>query len=238
MSFVETILQINPLILIASISLILSLLINIVYKLTTNQELMKKLKDEIKIHQEEMKKHRADPKKMAETQKKAMEKNMVYMKHSFKPTLYTFIPLILIFSWFNAHIAYMPLQPNETFQVKAYSAYEVNLTSVPALEIIGKEKFNGGTVFNLRGGEGSYTLWYDVAGEKQSNDILITTKQAYDKPLVSFKNSKITSVEVSNPKMKPFGDFSFLGWHPGWVGTYIIFSLLFSTLTRKFMKIY
>lgn len=238
MSFIETILQLNPLLLIASISLLLSLLINIVYKFTTNQELMKKLKDELKFHQEEMKKHRADPKKMAEVQKKAMEKNMIYMRHSFKPTLYTFIPLILIFSWFNAHIAYLPLQPNETFQVKVYSNYDVNLTSIPQLDIISKDKFDKGTVFSLKGGGGSYTLWYDVGGEKQSNDILITTKQAYERPLVSFKNSKITSVEVSNPKMMPFGDFSFLGWHPGWVGTYIIFSLVFSTFLRKIMKIY
>jgi uncharacterized membrane protein (DUF106 family) len=238
MSLVETILQINPLILIALISLILSLLINVVYKLTTNQELMKKLKDELKIHQDDMKKHRSDPKKMAEAQKKAMEKNMIYMKHSFKPTLYTFIPLILIFSWFNAHLAYLPLQPNETFQVKAYSDYEINLTSVPQLELVGNEKFDKGTIFSLRGDEGSYTLWYDTGGEKRSNDILITTKQAYEKTLVKFKDSKLTSVQVLNKDMKPFGDFSFFGWHPGWIGTYIIFSLIFSMVTRKLMKIY
>ena len=46
-----------------------------------------------------MKLHKESPQKVMELQKQAMEKNLVLMKHSMKPTLYTFIPLIIIFGW-------------------------------------------------------------------------------------------------------------------------------------------
>jgi uncharacterized membrane protein (DUF106 family) len=36
----------------------------------------------------------------------------------------------------------------------------------------------------------------------------------------------------------PLGAFSLLGWHPGWLGTYIILSLIISLLLRKVMKVY
>ena len=36
---------------------------------------------------------------MMELNKITMEKNMKYMMHSFKPTLYTLIPILIIFGW-------------------------------------------------------------------------------------------------------------------------------------------
>jgi uncharacterized membrane protein (DUF106 family) len=81
------------------ISLLLTLLINIMYKLFTDQELMKSLKKELKDIQKEMKTLKDNPEKFMAAQKKAMEKNLTYMKHSMRPTLITFVPLILIFGW-------------------------------------------------------------------------------------------------------------------------------------------
>ena len=84
------------------ISLILTLMINIFYKFFTDQELMKSLKAELKELQKEMKTLKEDPEKFMKVQKKAMEKNLTYMKHSMKPTLITFLPLILIFGWLKS----------------------------------------------------------------------------------------------------------------------------------------
>tara|TARA_Y100000310_G_C20702941_1_gene831754 strand:+ start:4748 stop:5215 length:468 start_codon:yes stop_codon:yes gene_type:complete len=81
------------------ISILLTLLTTIFYKLFTDQEMMKSLKAELKHLQKEMKTLKDDPDKFMKVQKKAMEKNLTYMKHSMKPTLFTFIPLILIFGW-------------------------------------------------------------------------------------------------------------------------------------------
>jgi len=87
------------------ISLLLTLMINIFYKLFTDQELMKNLKKELKDLQKEMKTLKDNPDKFMKKQKEAMSKNLEYMKHSMKPTLITFVPLILIFGWLRERFA-------------------------------------------------------------------------------------------------------------------------------------
>ncbi|MBL7147402.1 MAG: DUF106 domain-containing protein [Nanoarchaeota archaeon] len=89
----------NPKLALILISFLLTLLITLVYKFTTNQKMMKETKEELKEMQKEMRGLKDDPKKMMEKQKKLMEKNMKMMMHSFKPMLFTFIPIIIMFSW-------------------------------------------------------------------------------------------------------------------------------------------
>lgn len=89
----------NPLIALIIISFILTLLITIAYKYLTDQEVMKSLKLEIKEFQKQIKESKNDTAKMMELNKRSMEKNMQYMMKSFKPTLITLIPIIIIFNW-------------------------------------------------------------------------------------------------------------------------------------------
>jgi len=91
--------NINPLFGMVFISLILTLLVTLIYKYTTNQKAMKELKDELKSLQGKMKEHKEDNSKMMEIQKEAMEKNIKYMKHTFVPMILTFLPIIIIFGW-------------------------------------------------------------------------------------------------------------------------------------------
>ena len=87
------------------ISLLLTIFINIFYKLFTDQEVMKELKSELKSLQKEMKTLKDNPERFLKVQKEAMAKNLIYMKHSMKPTLITFIPLIIIFGWLRSTFA-------------------------------------------------------------------------------------------------------------------------------------
>jgi uncharacterized membrane protein (DUF106 family) len=89
-----------------AISFILTLLITLAHKFLTNQHLVKSLKEEVKNFQKEMKNHKENPEKLTEINQKAMAKNLELMKHSMRPTLYTFIPIILIFSWMRE--TYLP----------------------------------------------------------------------------------------------------------------------------------
>ena len=91
--------EISPIFGLIFISFILTLLITLVYKYLTDQELMKTLKDDVKFLQKKMKEFKDNPKKVMEIQKEAMEKNTKYMMQSLKPTLITLIPLIFIFGW-------------------------------------------------------------------------------------------------------------------------------------------
>jgi len=84
------------------ISFLLTIVITIAYKYLTDQELMKSLKAELKELQGQMKEFKHDTAKVMQLQKVSMEKNMKYMMHSFKPTLFTFVPLIIVFGWLRS----------------------------------------------------------------------------------------------------------------------------------------
>lgn len=85
------------------VSLILTVIITLAYKYLTDQKKMKELKDEMKDMQKQMKEMKDKPDKVMSMQKEAMKKNMEYMKHSMKPTLFTFLPIIIIFGWLRKY---------------------------------------------------------------------------------------------------------------------------------------
>lgn len=85
------------------VSLILTGIITLAYKYLTNQTKMRELKEEMKNMQKSMKEMKDKPDKMMAMQKETMKKNMEYMKHSMKPTLFTFLPIIIIFGWLRGY---------------------------------------------------------------------------------------------------------------------------------------
>ncbi len=230
-------LSISPLLSIIIISLFISLIITLVYKLVTDQKKMKEFKDEIKVYQDRIKQHKDDQKKMMEIQKKAMEKNMQYMKHSLKPTLFTMLPIILIFGWLNANMGYYPLAPDQEFSVviEAEDVEGISLTSVPELDYISKPLIEGGVSWTLKGTKGEYLLEFEKEGQIYQKNILITDERRYEQPIEKVSNSFLNRIEILN---EPVIYLKLGTWKIGWFGTYIIFSLLFSTLLRKLLKVY
>lgn len=83
------------------ISFILTLITNLAVKILSDQNAMKSLKEESAQFKEQMKTHKNDPQKLMEIQKKSMENALKYMQHSFKPMIFTLIPLLLIFNWLS-----------------------------------------------------------------------------------------------------------------------------------------
>ncbi len=92
---------VHPAVAVALIAFILTVLTTLAYKLLTNQEKMKTMKEEQKMLQAEIKEQmkQKNHEKMMELQKLAMEKNLAYMKHSMWPMLITLVPLLIIFGW-------------------------------------------------------------------------------------------------------------------------------------------
>jgi uncharacterized membrane protein (DUF106 family) len=234
-------LDLPALVSIIVISFVISLIINLVYKFVTDQKKMKGFKDEIKSYQEKIKKSKSDPKKMMEIQKKAMEKNMQYMKHSLKPTLFTMLPILFIFGWLNANMVYDPLTPGEAFDVKVIlenSYSNITLTSTPELEYVSQPRLSDdGKIVNwtLRGKEGDYLLEFEQDGRIYQKAIIITEGRRYSQPVEKIGDSFISKIEINN---QPKVYLNMGSWKIGWFGTYIIFSLIFSTLLRKLLKIY
>ncbi|HLC72060.1 MAG TPA: EMC3/TMCO1 family protein [Candidatus Nanoarchaeia archaeon] len=91
---------------LVSISLVLAFLTSMAQKYLTNQQEMKSLKDAQNKFREEMKQHRSDPAKFAEIQKQSMEKSLQYMRHSFKPLIFTMLPVIAMFGWLK--VTFLP----------------------------------------------------------------------------------------------------------------------------------
>jgi uncharacterized membrane protein (DUF106 family) len=84
---------------IIAISILVTLIMTLITKKVTNQNRMKELKAIQKACQIKLKDSKGDLKKQGEIQKEMMNCSMELMKHSFKPMLFTFIPLILLIWW-------------------------------------------------------------------------------------------------------------------------------------------
>ncbi|MEJ2267589.1 MAG: EMC3/TMCO1 family protein [Nanoarchaeota archaeon] len=81
--------------------LVISFLTTIVQKYATDQKALKELRKEQKILQEEMKKYKEHPEKMAELSKKQFEFIPKTFKLTSRAIMFTGIPFILFFRWFN-----------------------------------------------------------------------------------------------------------------------------------------
>lgn len=224
------------------ISLVISIIIIVVTKLTTDQALMKRLKDEIKVCQKQIKELKNEPAKAMEVQKKAMELNMRYMKFSLKPTLITFIPIILIFGWMSSTFAYDNINPQQEFSITAFfqknTSGEAKLIVIEGVEIIGdaaRKIENDKATWTLKGDEGEHILEIEYNREKQQKNVLITDSSKYIEPIKKIKNSAVKSIQID---YKPKKILNLFGWKLGWLGTYIIFSIIFTMALRKIMKVY
>jgi len=244
-------LKLPPLLSILIISTSISVFITLIYKFTTNQELMKSLREKLKEHQKEIKEHRNNPQKAMETQKKAMQLNMEYMKHSFKSTLFTIIPIIIIFGWLNTHMAYYPLYPDIEFTTSAIFksgvSGTVSLSAPNQLTLISdykQEIENKIATWTLKGSEGEYIIDYmyqytdsndNTYNRTFSKEIIITNERIYKPVEKRINDNKLQMIKVNNEKIIYLNLF---GWKLGWLGTYIIFSIIISTLLRKALKIH
>jgi uncharacterized membrane protein (DUF106 family) len=237
----DPLLVLDPLYAILVMAFTITFLITVAYKFLTDQEEMKRLKDKMQSYQEKMKEaQQEDPDEALDIQKEAMSVNMEYMKHSLKPTLFTFIPIIIIFGWMSAHLNYHPIAPGEQFNVTAEMVDglqgSVFLEATPALAIDDPSKLASRSVtWNLRAEDpGSYTLQFQYGNKTFTKDVLVSDTQ-YLTPSESYEEP-FKEVRVGMDEVEPL-PFSIFGWNPGWLATYIIFSIIFSMGLRKLLRV-
>jgi uncharacterized membrane protein (DUF106 family) len=239
-------LRLPPFFAILVISVFITILVTVVYKYTTNQREMKQIKGDLKKYQKEMRETK-DTKKLMSIQKKALDLNMTYMKSSFKSTLYTFIPIIIIFAWLNMHIAFAPITPNTEFTITAQfgdgAKGTISMESTPELTILNgatQEIVDGKAIWKLKGDAGEYQTKFKYNEEEPyTHSVLITTENSYDVPEKLVKDSKLKSIINGNKPVHPFGEtFNLFGWYPGWLATYIVLSIALSALFRKLLDVY
>jgi len=84
------------------ISFIMTLIVTLIYKYATDQELMKSSKKEIKEIQKKVREFKHDPQKAMAHNKELMQKQLEMFKQSFKPMLITMLPVLLLFTWLRS----------------------------------------------------------------------------------------------------------------------------------------
>lgn len=227
------------------LSLVISFIIILAYKYFSNQSEMKRLKEEQKEYQKKFKELKDKPEEMIKLQKEAMGKNFEYMKHSFKPTLITMLPILLIFGWMTAHLSFEPIYPGETYSVTAFFKEEIageakiivdNETQLFSPEV---QKADKSITWNMKSSEGERFFTVKLGEQEQTKKVLISKQLDTEPAMNLYDHSDITQIKINYNKLRPLGPtFSLFGWQPGWLGLYIIFSLLFSLLLRKVFNIY
>ena len=101
----QALIQTYPHLSIIVLSLIVSFFITLANYFILDQDKMRASKERQKVLQAEMKKHKDNPQKMMELQKELFSHTGEMMKHSFKPMLITFLPIIIFFGYLRGWYA-------------------------------------------------------------------------------------------------------------------------------------
>lgn len=248
---------------IAVVSLIITLIITLIYKYVTDQNLMKDLKVKQKDFQKKIKEaSKEDPKEAMKIQKEAMTVNMEYMKHSFKPMIFTFIPIIIIFGWLSTNFAYLPIEPGQEFKTtvmfNSNAEGNVSLAVPERLELLADAEQaieDRKATWALKGPAGEYILFYEYNSEKYSKNVIIS-ENGKSVPSIKRKHGlfdyiysssdgflkssdSASQIITEHKKIRPL-EFTGIPWVKGWgwLGAYILFSIVFSIVIRKVLKVH
>ncbi len=100
------------------VSLLTAFLMLWIYKLTSNQEGIRRAKNAIKAHLLELRLFKDDMRVSFRSQKKILRANLRYVGLNGKPLLVMIVPLILILAQLNLRFGYSPLRPGDPAVVK------------------------------------------------------------------------------------------------------------------------
>jgi uncharacterized membrane protein (DUF106 family) len=259
-AFLIWLLTLPPVVVILLVSVLISALTVVVYKYTTNQSRLKSIQEEQKALRDEMKKSQNNPDKLMKLQKRAMELSMEIMPESMKSNIFTFLPVILIFGWLSANMSYLPITPNSTFTTtvnfEKLVPERITLKTTEGLELITaatQDSVGMSVSWQLKGIEGTHNLTYYYGKENYTLKVLVTPERKYLTPTLGKQRklffigpvvgegipdwSNLKSISIDLKKIRPFGTLPLLGGLD-WFWTYLIFSLIFTSVMRKYLKVF
>lgn len=236
----------SPLLVIILVSLVMSLLVTLIYKFFTNQPEMKRLKEQQKEHQKRMKELRSNPEEAMKLQKEMMKPTMEMFRHSMKAMFVSTILAVLFLPWMYGHLAYDPIKPGETYSVTASFTKGVTgdaeLIPDKGTELLSEAKqpiTDREVTWRLKSAAaGEHALTVKTGETEQVKSVLVSTELDSGKPVELYKKSDIEKITINYQKFTPLGEVSVLGWQPGWLGIYIITSIIFSLGLRKLLKVH
>ncbi len=251
MSIVDPILNwilvFNPFIAILIISIFLGVITTLVYKYASNQKKIKELKDKTKKLQKKIKKiSKTEPEKVMEINAQMMKLNGPLMKETMKPTLWTIIPSLLILTWMASNLAFASISPGQSFTITAEFndgvTGEIIVDSVPeGLEFLSgntKEIVDNKAIWELKSEqENTYSLLFKFRELEVNKELIVSNSWEYSTPEEIVNQEGIKKITINNEKTKPFKGIPIIG-NLNWLWSYIILTMVFTTVLRKLLKVY
>ena len=245
---------------LCAISLFTAIIALPIFKYTSNQEEIKRVKARIMGHILELRLFKDDIRIILSAQKNILKFNMVYLRYTLKPLMFMMIPMVVIIIHTAVRYEYRPLHPGESAIVKV-KLHNPNELSIKDREIVltVSEGLNIETP-PLRIDEGAETCWR-IRAEREGifklglqarnmdvgKSVLVSGKvtRLSSKTLKSgIVNSFFYPGEPSLPEgtalesvlvIYPHAKINFFGWNIHWLILFFIFTLGFGfILIRPF----
>jgi len=221
------------------ISFVVVLITTIIYKFTTDQAMMKSLREDIKKLQVNLKKNMSNQNKAMVLQKEMMDKNMKMISHSFKATFITMIPILILFGWLNANLAYMPIQEDVQFAITVnFDDYIGNAEIVVPKGITliddATKEIKSSVDWRLSGKLGEYLIEWKVGDKTYSKNVIIANNQKYAEKTEIINDGIVKSIDINYKKQI----INIFGLKLSWLWTYILCSVAFSMILKGLLKVY
>ena len=241
------------------IGLAVTLMSSLVTRTFVDRDKMKKLREEMKQHQEKIKEatKSKDTKSMQKHQEGFMKLTMEQMSYSFKPMLITLIPILLIFGWIRTSYGDIGSVHNVTLELPLLIAMSKDIY------ISNNGSFNpqdnkviwdlgtipAGSKGNVRLRLQNYSTSEDVSGGiiakytlKNGTYAQVDENSNNVNPILIFNKSIQRDKNIYNLDVNYWNSASdhvvvLLGYKFGWLGWYIISAMIISMILNKLLKI-
>ena len=251
----------NPWVGMVIVSFLTGLLMLVIFRYTSNQAGIKKVKNKIKAHLLELRLYKDSLGLSMKAQGNILLANLKYITHSFKPLLVMIVPVILILIQMNFWFGYESLKPGEQTLLKikleeGYNPLQTDLALEPAPEIVIETpplRIEEYSEINWRISSqksGIHHVDVVVAGRKISKTIATDTKPLsklspikhrkkfvdelfYPVEAPIAKDFPVKSIEVLYPAKR----LNFLGFDIHWLIAYFALSIIFGFAFKGIFKV-
>ncbi|MEK7217003.1 MAG: hypothetical protein AAB289_15560 [Chloroflexota bacterium] len=111
--------RVEPVYGLALVSVLTGVLLVLVFRFTSNQKEIKRVKDRIKAHLLEVRLFQDQFGVVLKAHLHLLQCTLSYMKHSLKPLAVMLLPMVLLLAQLEMHLGRVPPRPNDTFLLVA-----------------------------------------------------------------------------------------------------------------------
>ncbi len=243
---------------LCAISLLTAIIALPIFKHTSNQEGIKRVKARIMGHILELRLFKDDIRIILSAQKDILKFNIIYLRYTLRPLMFMMIPMVVIIIHTAVRYEYRPLHPGEVAIVKAklhnsnelsIKDREIVLTASEGLSIETPPlRIDGGkeTYWRIKAErEGTFRLGFKALGMEVEKRVLVSgkvTRLSSETLKSGIVNSFFNPGETSLPESTvlesilvtyPHAKINFFGWNIHWLILFFILTLGFGFILMK-----